>query len=168
MERPMTWLCVAMTAVFLYVGVVARATDEEVELQEVPKPVIAAVKARFADGELTAAAKEMDEGKLVYEVTVKQKGKNIDVILTPEGQIELIEKQIGAEALPEAAAKAVERRYPKATYQIVEEMIEVTGKEEKLACYEVRLVTADEEELEVKVTAGGEIIKEERKEPKQD
>lgn len=159
MSYLMTWLGMGVTAVLLPLVAVTHASEEKLGLDQVPKAVLEAVRSRFADGELTAAAKEMREGKLLYEVTVKQKGRNNDVMLTPEGQILLIEKQISTEDLPEAAARALKETHPKAVYKIVEEMIEVRDKEEKLTCYEVLLVTADEEKLEVKVTAEGEIIK---------
>jgi hypothetical protein len=65
--------------------------------------------------------------------------------------------------LPRAVARALEAKYPRATYRIVEEIIKVEKKEEKLAYYEVLLVTADKKALEVQVTAAGKIVNEEKK-----
>jgi uncharacterized membrane protein YkoI len=141
----------------------AYADEEKVPLDKVPKPVLEAVKARFKDAELKGASKEAEDGKVVYEVTIKLKGQNIDVTLTPEGDIVLIEKEIVAKDLPKAAAGALEAKYPKATYRIVEEITKVQKGNEKLAYYEVLLVTADNKKLEVEVTAAGEIVKEEKK-----
>jgi uncharacterized membrane protein YkoI len=153
--------CAAVALVML--GVLAHADEEKVPLDKVPKPVMDAVKARFKDAKVTGATKEMEDKKLVYEVTIKHEDHNIDVTLTPEGEILMIEKEIAAKDLPMAVAKALQTKYPKATYKIVEEIIKVQQKEEKLAYYEVLLVTAEKQALEVQVNAEGKILKEEKK-----
>jgi len=157
MRRLVSWLGAVMGMLLLPVA--AICAEEEIPLDKVPPPVMEAVKARFKDAELTGAAKEMDENKLVYEVTLQLKGQNIDVILAPEGEILLIEKAIARKDLPTAVAKALEDKYPKATYKVVEEVIKVEKKEERLEYYEARLVTAEKKRLEVKVTPGGKIVK---------
>jgi len=159
MRRLLSWLGAAMGMLLLPVAAVC--TDEEIPLDKVPPPVMEAVKARFKDAQATGAAKEMDQGKLVYEVTLQLKGQKIDVILAPEGEILLIEKAIARKDLPTAVAKALDDKYPKATYKILEEVIKVEKKEEKLEYYEARLVTPERKDLEVKLTTDGRIVKEE-------
>jgi uncharacterized membrane protein YkoI len=150
-------------SMFALVSAGLWGAEESVPLDKVPKPVLDAVKARFKDAKLTEASKETEDGKLVYEVTVNDKGQHIDVTLTPDGEIVLIEKTIAAKDLPKPVTKALEEKYAKATYKIVEEIIKVEKKEEKLAYYEVLLVTADKKKLEVEVSAEGKIIKVEDK-----
>jgi Putative beta-lactamase-inhibitor-like, PepSY-like len=157
MRRLVSWLGAVMSMLLLPVA--AICAEEEIPLDKVPPPVMEAVKARFKDAEMTGAAKEMDQGKVVYEVTLRLKGQHIDVILAPEGEIVLIEKAIARNDLPTAVAKALEDKYPKATYKVVEEVVKVEKKEEKLEYYEARLVTAEKKRLEVKVTPGGKIVK---------
>jgi len=159
MRRLLSWLGAAMGMLLLPVAAVC--TDEEIPLDKVPPPVMEAVKARFKDAQATGAAKEMDQGKLVYEVTLQLKGQKIDVILAPEGEILMIEKAIARKDLPTAVAKALDDKYPKATYKILEEVIKVEKKEEKLEYYEARLVTPERKDLEVKLTTDGRIVKEE-------
>ena len=163
MRRPSTWLRAGIGVVLLILVAVAHADEETVPLDQVPQPVMEAVKARFKDAEVTGAGKETADGKLVYEVTIKHKARNIDVTLTQEGEVLSIEKEIGAKDLPKAVVKALEDKYPKATYKIVEEIIKVVKKQEKLAYYEVLLVTAEKKALEVQVTAEGKIVNEEKK-----
>ena len=160
MRRPVTWLGATM-GMLLLLPVAAVCADEEISLDKVPPPVMDAVKARFKDAEVTGAAREMDQEKVVYEVTLQFKGQKIDVILAPEGEILLIEKAIARGDLPTAVAKALDDKYPKATYKIVEEVIKVEKKEEKLEYYEARLVTAERKDLEVKLATDGRIVKEE-------
>jgi uncharacterized membrane protein YkoI len=162
MRRLITWLAGTVSALLL-LAVVVRGDEEKVSLDKVPRPIMEAVKARFKDAAVTGASKETEDGKLVYEVTIKHKGQNIDVTLTPEGEVLMIEKEITAKDLPRAAARALEEKYPRATYKIVEEIVKVEKKVEKLAYYEVLLVTADKKTLEVQVTAEGKIVNEEKK-----
>jgi uncharacterized membrane protein YkoI len=162
MQRLRTSLGVCSAMTLLVLGF-ALADEESVPLDKVPKAVLDAVKARFKEAEVTEAAKETEDGKLVYEVTVKEKGAKIDVTLTPEGEILVIERTIVAKDLPAAVTRALEDKYPKAKYKIVEEVIKVEKKQEKLAYYEVLLETADQKKREVEVTAEGKIIHEEKK-----
>ncbi len=165
MKRLITWLGAVMTAVFLFSTVVARAgqSEEELALDEVPKPIMAAVKARFENAEATEAAKETKGDEVVYEISISPKGQNIDITLTEQADIILIEKTLVAEDLPQAVKEVLEHRYPKATYKTIEEVINVKNKEEKLGYYEVTLMTADEQDLEVEVTPDGRITKESKK-----
>lgn len=163
MRRPIPWFGGGAALVLLVVATAAMGGEEKVALDKVPRPILDAVKARFKDAQVTEAAKETEDGKTVFEVTIKLKGQNIDVTLTPEGEIMMIEKEIAARDLPRAVAKALEDKYPKATYKIVEEINKVEKKVEKLAYYEVLLVTPDKKALEVQVTVEGKIINEEKK-----
>ena len=63
--------------------------------------------------------------------------------------------------LPMAVTKALKDEYPGATYRIVEEIVEVEKKQERLAYYEVRLVAADKRAMEVQVTPDGKKVTEE-------
>jgi uncharacterized membrane protein YkoI len=141
----------------------AEQGEEKVALDKAPKPVIDAVKARFKGAELAGASKETEDGKLVYEVAIKHKGQKIDVTLTPDGAIIMIERQIAAKELPQAVVKTLENQYPKATYKIIEEINKVEKDEEKLLYYEVLMVLADKSALEVQVTAAGKVVNEEKK-----
>lgn len=142
---------------------VAAAQEESVPLDKVPKPVMEAFKARFKDAKLTGASKEVEDGKLVYEVTFKDKGLNVDVTLSADGKLLMIEKEINRKDLPKAVTTALEGKYPKAEYKIVEELVQVEGKKETLTSYEVLLTTTDKKAWEVVIAPDGKIIKVEDK-----
>src|SRR5437870_6912972 len=93
------------TLLFLVGAALVNAGEEKVPLDKVPKAVMEAVKARFKDVKVTGASKEKEEGKILYEITFKIDRRNVDVTLTPEGQIVLIEKEIAAKDLPKAVVK---------------------------------------------------------------
>ncbi|MBN9122009.1 MAG: PepSY-like domain-containing protein [Planctomycetes bacterium] len=160
----------ATVAVCLFVmAAPVRADEEKVPLDKVPKAVLEAAKKRFPKAEVVGASKETEKGKTVYEVELKEAGKTIDVTLTPEGVITTIEQQIDAKDLPEPVAEALDKKYPKATYKIVEAVYAVKDGKEALDFYEVDLVTADKKEFEVKIAADGTVKEvEEKKEAKKE
>ena len=140
------------------------ADEEKVPLDKLPAKVTAAVKEKFKDGELVSALKEVADGKTLFEVQLKHKGHAVDVTVTEDGTITVIEKEITAKDLPKAVAAAVEEKFPKATWKKVEEIT----KGEKIT-FEVLLTTADKKEFEVVLDPSGKIIEtEEKKEEKKD
>lgn len=142
----------------------ARADeDEKVPLDKVPKAVLNAVRTRFPNAKVVKAGKENEDGKTVYEVAIKDKNQSIDVTVTLDGKITEMEKTIAATALPAAVTTALDKKYPKATLQKTEEVVKVANGKEKLAYYEVVLVTAQKKKLEVEVKPDGKIAKEEDK-----
>ena len=162
------WLPAVAALGLLVVSAPARADEQKVPLDKVPKAVLNAVKARFPGAELVEAAKETEDGKSVYEVSVKNKGQKIDVTLSSDGAIQLLEKTISAKDLPKTVAAALEAKYPKAKYEIIEEVIKVQGGREHLEYYEALLVTADKKKVEVEVAPDGTIKKTEDKKGKDD
>jgi hypothetical protein len=139
----------------------AGAQEEKVPLDKLPKPVSGAVKKRFPTAEPLKASKETEDGKTVFEVTIKDKGHNIDVTVTPEGKITGFEKTIDGKDVPKAAADALKAKYPGATYELYEEVYHVKDGKESLNYYETVLVAKDKKKWEVCVTADGKITKEE-------
>jgi len=107
---------------------------------------------------LTKALSEMEDNKLVYEVSLKHKGTNYDIIVTPEGTITLVEKAIDAKSLPKAVSDALDKKYPKAKIKLAEELSDGTG---KVTAYEVHITTADNKEVAVEFEPNGKIVGEE-------
>ncbi|MFO0802671.1 MAG: PepSY-like domain-containing protein [Gemmataceae bacterium] len=136
----------------------ARAEDEEkVPLEKLPKAVRQAVEKRFPKVEITGASKEKEGDKLVFEVSLKKNGKNIDVTLTETGVITLIEQELDFADLPEAVAKAFDEKYPKAKYEIVESVTKAADGKETLEYYEATLIDGAKKRWEVEVLPSGKI-----------
>jgi uncharacterized membrane protein YkoI len=132
---------------------------EKIELDKLPKAVVDAVKKKFPDAKLTEAAKESDGDGAFYEVSFTYKDHKYDVECKPNGAFRKIEKILDARELPKEVAKVLEKKYPKAD---LNEILEVTLKD-KIAYYEVALVTADKKEVEVQLDPKGKILKEDKK-----
>jgi uncharacterized membrane protein YkoI len=162
-RRLLAWPAAVAVSLLVAFGAGAWADEEKIPLDKVPKVVLDAVKAKFPGAELTEAAKEEDKGKVEYEVTIKYKEHKIDVILTPEGKIIAVEKTIAIKDLPRAVTAAVTEKYPKATIKLAEEIT----KDNKVT-YEVHLVTAQNQTLEVVLDPSGKILNEEKVEKKEE
>ncbi|MBX9623228.1 MAG: hypothetical protein K2X82_05385 [Gemmataceae bacterium] len=143
-----------------------RADEESIPFDKLPKAVADGFKKRFPNAKPTGASKETTEDKkTVYEVTFKTDGKTTDVTLTEGGAVTTIEKEIGKADLPKAAAAALDKKYPKATYKIVEEVTKVADGKEAVAYYEALVETADGKQWEVEVLKDGTIKNVEEKKP---
>jgi hypothetical protein len=163
--RVILGLAIAMLVISIVSIRPVSAVEEKKALKDVPKACVDAVKKRFANGELTgeASKEETEDGKTVYEISVKQAGKKIDVTLTPEGEIAMIEAVIDAKDLPKEVSGGVEKKYPKAKYELAESVTTVDKGKEKLSYYEVLVSTADGKKMEIEVALDGAIKKEEDK-----
>jgi hypothetical protein len=164
--------CVLSVDVLAFLGaalIPLWADDEEkVPLDKLPKAVTEAVKKRFPDAELQSAEKEKEGDKTVFEVGIKNKGQKIDVTVTEDGKVVEIEKEIEAKSLPKAVSETLEKKYPKATYKTIEEVIKVKDGKDEPAYYEVLLVTSDNKKLEVSLSADGKVTEEEDKSKEKD
>lgn len=161
--RVLRWIVpVAALGIFVALAEV-RADEEDIPLDKVPKAVMDAVKARFPGAEMKEAAKEEEDGKTSYEVSLVHIGKKIDVVAQPDGKIIAVETVIKAADLPAAVKKTLEAKYPKAEYQTIE-TVEEGGK----LSYEVSLETANDEDIEVVLDRDGKILKTEKGESEKD
>jgi hypothetical protein len=137
---------------------IAAGTDEKIALDKLPKAVVDAVKAKYPKAKLVSAEKGDQDGKIVYEVDIKDGKSSIEVTVTPEGKILGAEKEIAAEDLPQPVSKALNAKYPKATIKKIEEV----SKEDKITAYEILIVTAHSKMLEVTFDPTGKFIEEEK------
>ena len=153
---------IAVLALTVAIGT-ARSDESKVPLGDVPKAGLEAVKAMFPKAEITGAAKETDNDKTVYEVTLKQMGRTIDVTVGIDGKIQVVEKEIAEMDLPVEVRRALDVKYPKATYKIVEQVEAVKDGKPTLDFFETLLVTAQGESLEVQIAPDGKIKAEEKK-----
>lgn len=144
----------------------AKPSEEDIDIKSVPPAVLETVKGRFKDATVVGASQETTaEGKEVYEISMKREGKSIDSILTPAGDLVLIEMQVTRKELPEPVTTALDTNYPKAKFQLYEEVYEVTEKVEKLAYYEVLLTDKAKQLQAVELGADGKVLKVEKKQP---
>ena len=163
MHRTKSGLGSAVGAVLVSLAVQAGAA--EVKVTEVPAPVLKAMETRFPGIKIVGTASEVTpEGQTVYEVTLDDKGKNIDTMVTPEGALTLIEREITRKDLPKEVQTTLNAKFTKNRYKFVEQCIEVKGTDEKVAYYEVLLESLDTKQLRaVQLGTDGAVQKVEKK-----
>ena len=164
--RFILWCVVAVSAIAFVSDVIAE--EKAVPLDKLPKAVTEAVKKMYPKAKMLEATEEEEDGKIKYEVTIKENNKKIDISVEADGEIEGLEKEIDLKDLPKVVTQALEKKYPKAVHKSAEAVFEIEDGKEELEYYEVQIKTAGNEEIEVKIKANGTIITERDKEKEND
>jgi hypothetical protein len=146
-------------AVVLVIGAgAAQAQEEPVPRDKIPKAVMDALLAKFPKAKIEKCTKAKEGDDVVYDIEFKEGDRKCEADITEKGVYINYEKAIESKGLPKAVKDAIETKYPKSELKEIMEETEVKGKDEKLAAYEVVLVTADNKDVEVKVSPEGKIL----------
>lgn len=114
-----------VVAVGLTTSIAAFASEKPIKQADVPKPVLAALQAKYPNAKLTHFAKEVEDGKTLYEVVLKLGTTHSEVSVSPEGNIVSEETTITVKDLPAAVRHGLaESRYGKAKVLRVERVTE--------------------------------------------
>ena len=157
MRRIFSGLGVSAMFGLVLMAATARSGGEKAEKitqDKLPKKVLDAVKSWFPEPEFSSITKETTDGKVVYDLEFKYKGRKYEMDIKEDGTVLEIEKEVALKDLPEAAAKALKAKHAKATIKDVMEVNLVTGKNLKLDHYEV-VLEMDGKTFEVTVTPDG-------------
>jgi uncharacterized membrane protein YkoI len=137
----------------------AAPKAEKIALDKVPEPIMKAVNTRFPGAKLRSVEKEVEDGKVVFDVELTQNGRKYEMDIKEDGTIIEIEKEVAVKDLPQAVTKTLKREYPKATIKEIMEVNKVNGTTETPDHYEVVLETADGRSIEVEVSLTGKLLK---------
>jgi hypothetical protein len=129
------------------------AKSETIQIQDVPKEVVDAVKTKFPDAQMQKAKKKVENGKTFFGIGLTDKGTVRSVLLTPKGKIVELKKVIPASELPAKVAETVYASYTNSTTKKVEKVTEY--KEEK--SFKLEVITSDKQTKKVVVDAEGKI-----------
>jgi Putative beta-lactamase-inhibitor-like, PepSY-like len=140
----------------------ASRADEKVPLDKIPEKIMAAIKDRFPDAELTSVEKEIENGISVFDVELKQKGRKFEAEIKEDGTIIEIEKETAAKDFPAACADAIKAKYPQAKIEEIMEVNKVEGKKETPIHYECVLSEPGKKSFEVVVALDGKTVEQEK------
>jgi Putative beta-lactamase-inhibitor-like, PepSY-like len=135
-----------------------RAQEEVVPQDKIPAAVMKALLAKFPKAKIDKCTKAKEGDDVVYDIEFKQEGRKCEADIKENGTYINYEMAIEAKDLPSVVRDAIDKKYPKATLKDIMEEKEVHGKDEKLSAYEVVLVTADKQEVEVRLSPDGKIL----------
>jgi uncharacterized membrane protein YkoI len=144
-----------------------RAQEAEIKLDEVPKAVMDSAKAKFPGAKMREAAKETEDGKTVYELSMTHEDHKMDVTFQEDGTLVLVETEVSETELPAAVMGAVKDKYPGGKIKLVESVKKGPEVKKEVDYYEFHLTTADKKSAEVEVDATGKILKTEEKKAKE-
>ena len=86
-------------------AVLVGAAETKVKLADLPAPVQKTVREQTRIAELKGLSKEVENGKVFYEIETITNGKSRDLLVNPSGQIVEVEEATSLESVP-AAVKA--------------------------------------------------------------
>ena len=135
----------------------ARADEEKIPLDKVPKPVMTAFKEKFPGAEIKTAIKEVEDGKTLYEIESTQKGLTIDAVLSPDGKFVEIERELKTADLPAAVSAAAKAKYPKGKATKAEEVTKGDA-----VTYEVTVDPGEGKAVVLSIDKTGKILEEEK------
>jgi hypothetical protein len=129
-------------------ALVTKAADPAAK---VPAPILAAFKQAYPNATIKAAAKEMENGKIEWEVESIDNGLARDLVYNPDGTVVEIEEQVAPASLPAAVTDAIKVKYPKATITKAEKLMKGAA-----LTYEMALTGAAVKSIEI--TPDGKIV----------
>src|SRR5262249_23315879 len=122
----------------------ALAGEEKIEVSDLPKKIVEAVKAKYPEALLFTATKEVEGKETWYNVRIKVKDQRYEVTLKSDGTITEVAREIAVKDLPKDVAEAIEKKFAQST---ITEAQEVTAGQE--ITYDVVVQTADKKIIDV-------------------
>jgi hypothetical protein len=141
-----------------------RAQEGEIPLERVPKAVMDSAKAKYPGAEIKVASVEAEDGKPpVYALEMKHHRHDVDATFKADGTVVQVDTAVAAKELPKAVLRAVEHRYPGASFRGADSVKKGPEVKKKADYYELYLMTADQKPALVKVDPNGKVLSPEEK-----
>jgi len=153
----------AVVAVWTASSALSAEKSEKISPDRLPQKVADAVRERFPGSEMASVERETENGRTVYDVELKQKGRKYEMDIEADGNVLEIEKEIAVADLPDPVRKAVEGKYSGAVVKEAMEVNLVKERQEKPDHYELVLEQAGHKTMEVIVSLDGKRIGKEGK-----
>lgn len=134
----------------------SAAGEERIKQKDLPKEVVAGLKQKYPNAEITGAEQGKEDGQQIFEISIKTGHDTADVTLDPSGKILGVEKALSNSERPQALLKALDAKYPHATIKLIEEVWD----KDKMTGYEATIITVDKKHLELDFDPQGKLIEE--------
>lgn len=146
---------IAGLLIFAIMTATAAADEPQpLPLNQVPKAVRDAVMKKFPNAKPQSATQGTDDNKPYIDIVILVKTQKIWVTCDPDGTIRVIDREITIKDLPAPVAAALQKKYPKATIRLVNEITEGSA-----PSYDIAL-TLNRKKLVVTFEASGEFVEE--------
>jgi uncharacterized membrane protein YkoI len=142
-------IAVANAVALLLCSGSAYAGEKRVHFSELPPAVQKTAQAESQGATVKGYSKEVEHGKLTYEVEMVVNGKPRDVSIDPSGKVVEVEQEVSLESVPAAALTAIQREAKGGSVAKVEEV-----KSDSETAYEAQILS-NGKQREVRVHADG-------------
>src|SRR5262249_29155189 len=134
----------------------ARASEEKVKYDDLPKSVVHSLATRFPGLTITSAIKETEaDGKVVFDIELKQKDRKFETDIQKDGTMLEVEKEIFEKNWSNDLRSTIASKYPNGKIEEVLEVNKVTGGKEVPDHLEVTVATADKKHAEILLSLDG-------------
>ena len=143
-----------LTISLLILASVGFAAEKKIKIKDLPPAVRKTVDELGKTSTLVGFAKEVEDGKTMYEAETKVNGKTRDLTIDAEGKIVLTEEEVAIDSIPAAARAAIEKAATGGKITIVEKVTK--GSDVK---YEAAITPKSGKKKEVSFSADGSPVK---------
>lgn len=126
---------IALIFIIGTVGIVSR----EASYYNLPSHVRSALATRFQNASFLGNTVEVDNGRIVYEITIQRDGERVDVSLDSTGNLLEVETAVSPGHLPTQVSATIESDHPSARIVRAEQVV----RPDSPIRYEVSLTTAN-------------------------
>lgn len=130
------------------------AGEKKVKMDDLPAPVRKTVEDLGKSSTIIRLAKEVEDGKTMYEAETKVNGKTHDVTIDAEGKIVMTEDEVAIDSIPAAARAAIDKEAVGGKITLVEKVSK--GSNVK---YEAAIMPKSGKKKEVSFSAEGAAVK---------
>ena len=127
---------------------IAKASEKQITYSDLPAAVQKTAQ-RESQGTVLRYSKEVENGKIEYEVEMIVAGKSKDISIDPSGKVVEIEQQLSLDAVPLAAMAAIQKGAAGGSVRKVEEVTSDTE-----TAYEAQILN-NGKRREIRVHADG-------------
>ena len=140
-----------------YLATSVHAQEQSIKRKDVPKAILAAFEKTYPKAKIKGYAKEVEEGKTVYEVESVEGSVHRDITYMADASVASIEESLPVSELPDVIRSAAEKQYPKSKISLCEKVTKGS-----VIQYEL-VVTSGKQKYELVLNPDGTVAKTEKK-----
>lgn len=125
-------------AVCLLFTLSLAAQEKRIKKSDLPAAVQKTADEQSKGATVKGYNKEIENGKVEYEVELTVNGHSKDVSMDPQGNVLEVEEEVALNSLPPAVSQGLQQKAGKGTIRKVESLT----KQGKLVAYEAQVITA--------------------------
>jgi hypothetical protein len=114
----------------------ALAQEQAIKCDKVPAAVTAAFKTAYPKATIRDCSKEIEKGKVAYEISSLEDKTRRDILYHEDGTVIVVEEAIPAGDLPDPVKLVISKKYPKGAITLAERLTHEPGSS---ISYEIRL-----------------------------